>query len=284
MFGTQYAGTKTGDNDNRDNCRDAGGRRRGRRDRRCGAAPVLRRRAADVARREGLRAHAQGRRRRGADAFDLAGGRSRSRWRLHLGELRRGRRSGGAPADHRAAVHLRNPDLGRDRPRPSPLRRRAARSTPRLGRRVDGVAGLHRRRGRPLRSRRPLLDRAPGSAEEADPRLADLERAELEQLLQAEAEPAGVREAARLGRTGDSAEGPGRRHRARRHGRAERLEQGDHRLEVPSQALPASGARRATSTGSGSIPTAPAWARSATRSTASTGRSSAPTTPTPASG
>ena len=79
-------------------------------------------------------------------------------------------------------------------------------------------------------------------------------------LLPAGAEPEGVREAARLGRTGGTGLArTGRRHRARRHGRARRLAQGDHAAQIPLTSSTAAGARGTTSTGSGSIPTAPSW-------------------------
>ena len=75
------------------------------------------------------------------------------------------------------------------------------------------------RRGRPLRSQRPVLDRQPEPAEEADPRLADLERDELEQLLPAEASARRGTRSCSTRAAGRFARGPGRGHRAWRHGR-----------------------------------------------------------------
>ena len=56
---------------------------------------------------------------------------------------------------------------------------------------------------RPLRARRRVLDPAPRGAQGPDPRLADPQRAELEELLPAEAEPEGLREGARGRQQGD---------------------------------------------------------------------------------
>ena len=64
--------------------------------------------------------------------------------------------------------------------------------------RARRLAGVPRRRGQPLRSRRRVLDPESDPAEAADPRLADLERAELAELLEAEAGREGICEAARL--------------------------------------------------------------------------------------
>ena len=68
-------------------------------------------------------------------------------------------------------------------------------------------------------------------------RLADLERAELEDLLPAGPDREGLREAARRRRRGDPLPRSPCRRRARRHGRARGLAQGDDRLLIPRRAL-----------------------------------------------
>ena len=82
-------------------------------------------------------------------------------------------------------------------------------------------------------------DAHPDAARAADPRLADLERAELAQLLEAEAEREGVREAARLRPHGDHRRRPGGEDHPRRHVRdpARRAQAGDLRLGLPREAL-----------------------------------------------
>ena len=71
------------------------------------------------------------------------------------------------------------------------------------------------KRSSPLRARRQLLGRQPGAARQADPHLADLERAEL-QVLRRAAQPGRVRQAGQALLRGDQERRPRRQDRPRR--------------------------------------------------------------------
>ena len=126
----------------------------------------------------------------------------------------------------------------------APSSRRGAR---RLGR-------VPARRGRPLRAERRLLDREPGPAAAPDHRLADLERAELEELLPADGRAPRTTEAAQGIERGDQGRRPRRRRDPRRHGRAGRFEEGDPGPRSTSTSSTTARGRRSTSTGSPSHP------------------------------
>ena len=171
-----------------------------------GAEALLRRHAAGPAgcrrlrgdgRREGR--HAALRDLLGGDRPDPGAGRHRlvdPRWR---------RRRGGPQRNRDAAVHRQRAALGREARRPRlPARRvpdlRAARQAG-----AGGVAAVPARCRRSLRAGRRVLGRASWPPGPPGPRLADLERAELAELLQAEAEREGLRQPPRCARGGRSA-------------------------------------------------------------------------------
>ena len=118
------------------------------------------------------------------------------------------------------------------------------------------VGGVRRRRGRPLRTGRELLEREPAAAASPDPRLADLERAELRDLLRAEAVGEGLREAAARGVEGDPLPRPQGRRRPRRDGGAGRARARRSPATSSSEISTTAAAPSATSTGSPSTRTA----------------------------
>ena len=183
-----------------------------------GATQLLRRRLAEPAHRRGPGSDGSRPGRDPAHVLELAVHRpDLCRRRLRLVGGRSGRRRRRAQRDPTAALRLRDPDLGGSRARRQRVRGRlpAARATDRG--RARGVATLPRRRGGALRPRRRVLGREPGPARDSDDDLADLERAELEDVLSAGARRGRLREPARQRRRGDQGRGPERQDPARRH-------------------------------------------------------------------
>ena len=125
---------------------------------------------------------------------------------LRLVGLRRRRRRGRPQRRAGPAVRLQHPAPGSPATSTgaaaatAPARRSRRRQPAALG----AWADVPRRAVERYGPERHVLGREPGDPEAADPRLAALERAELAQLLQAEAEGEGVREAARRPRTARS--------------------------------------------------------------------------------
>ena len=185
---------------------------------------LLRRRLADRADRRRDHPHGPGPDRHPADDHQLGdhrphGGPRRQRLVCDRPPGRRGR-EGRDPGD---PVHLRNPDVGREDARRAQLqaeelRRVRAAQAGGAGR----VEALPRRGGGAVRPERPVLRRQPGRARGPDHGLADLERAELAHVLQAEAEAGRLREARRGVAGGDRGQGPARQGAARRHVRLSR--------------------------------------------------------------
>ena len=120
------------------------------------------------------------------------------------------------------------------------------------------LARLPRRRRRPLRPRRQLLGRAPRAARAPDPRLADLERAELAHASASRSRTCGAtRSCSTPPTTAITGRRPGGEDHPRRDVRhpARRAQAGDRGLGLPREALPPARARSATSTASPRIRT-----------------------------
>ena len=166
---------------------------------------------------------------------------------LQVERVRPAGRPGGPAWDPHPADGLRHPVLGRPAPGlPGRVPQARAEHDGRLRR----VLALPDRRGRALRAEREVLAHPPGAPSPPDPGLADLERAELERLLEAGAERRRLRQSAQRSRRGDPRgrprrEGDPRRddRRARGRGQEDRLRLGLPQGAARVPALPG-GVRR----------------------------------------